>query len=89
MRHAGCRGVAPAAAETGRAAAAAVEDHGRGLLGALGGFGILLLLLRLHDNTHSLTQAHTDLNSTGKKTTPDIVLSRSDISPESGKRQKK
>lgn len=53
MRHAGSGGVAPAALETGRAAAA-LDDHGRGLLGARGGFGILLLLLRLHEQ-HALT----------------------------------
>lgn len=62
VRHAGSRGVSPAALQTGRAAAA-VEDHGRGLLGARGGFGILLLLLRLHEQ-HTLTlHKHTRIST--------------------------
>lgn len=59
MRHAGSRGVAPAALETGQTAAAGVEDHGRGLLGERGRFGIiLLLLLRLHEQ-HALIYTST------------------------------
>lgn len=58
MRHAGSRGVAPAALEIGQTAAAGVEDHGRGLLGERGRFGILLLLLRLHEQ-HTLIYTST------------------------------
>jgi len=59
VRHAGSGGVAPATLETGRAAPAALDDHGRGLLGARGGFGILLLLLRLHEqNALTYKSAH-------------------------------
>lgn len=63
MRHAGSGGLAPAALETGRAAAAALDDHGRGLLGARGGFGILSLLLRLHEQTRTHLQKRTRIST--------------------------
>lgn len=73
MEYEGCKGVTGAVLES---AEAAVEDHGRGLLGARGGFGIiLLLLLRLHEqrtllHTHTRDLKYTGRLNSGSPTTP-------------------
>lgn len=56
---AGSRGVAPAGLETGQTAAAAgVEDHGRGLLGELGRFGIVLTVTAVKITRATLYHLH-------------------------------